>query len=1132
MSGKYLYVVFSGQAMASATERKFTALRKRLDQLGYRQPVGIESLPLVEKLFGDLLHTTESLKKAKLQLSKQNDQKGVWEQQVEPYRLDNARLVRENNEMHQKVMKLKESTEIKIRDLKATLRRLDHENTDIKFLNTQYVQKIQSMEKESQVKSEKIVELQEKNLDAIIQTPGGRKKKIPSRRQRMDVESLLPETHLVASGDASILKPVTEPDPYVADLLKMADLRISQLQNSVASLEQGGEEAERRIASLRKQIESRDAEIERLNEQLTGGRPPEVLAIEGRKDSNEKMVAHLNVQIDFLQQANHTLEDKLSTSEAACRRIEGECSELHVKNASICAELQSISELVGQMEKEKASELADAAEKLSAQEALYEDMVQKLSDLQDALKTLEQEKQVLVEDNRRMAQLLCVSKGDEQNTATAIQQLIEEKKSLQDQCGLLRKREAQLEQHLHDSSKKLSVTSEPIDYAKLKAERNELREAVKNFETELMQIQMDAQDLASDRNNFKVLYEQTSEEITRLRGQLKSTPASASLTRRLEGERDDARMEARQLRSECDSLQARLKATRESQESDVNVLDDQLRKTQSEVDQLAEENRTLQGRITSLREMVRRLEGELKSNTTALAASEAEANKYKSKVAHLQGLVDTQELQKEQHHRGIQMHSSRAQEAQVQVTSLQAKLAEVQRNSSGQKEQLAQLQLVLTNLDKERDGLQEEVDQKADKIKDLETILLKQESEKAELENEIQQLKSQLHDCSTDVHSRDRQMQGLQSQLNSLKGHLKDVVSARQAYEQEIQRLKGDLSTMTQENQAVHEELRNAVEEREVLRQKLQEQIQTVLAYEDAVATKEQEKGDMLNSYRAMADENERLSSSVQQSVEESTSVKLQLAGLSQEKLQLQQTLEQQQAELQQYSCSVQSYEIQLSNLTTALSKMEQTIRQEQDEKRALLADLTAMRELCVQLDKAKDAHCRQVTTVSAELDQLQERVVVLQGEKDALGEQLRVEKAGNRGLETLLASERKKEYQSQVSGQEKELELQHLKEQLKRLDVAQASYKEQLRAEQAKAQQQSLELEQLRVDLNSEKIQRENCRQEVQRLRQMLSSSLPASVEQASPHSSSKISTDITLDIDKTITKERESLATESARE
>lgn len=37
--------------MTTAAERKFVNLRKRLDQLGYRQPLGLESLPLVEKLF-------------------------------------------------------------------------------------------------------------------------------------------------------------------------------------------------------------------------------------------------------------------------------------------------------------------------------------------------------------------------------------------------------------------------------------------------------------------------------------------------------------------------------------------------------------------------------------------------------------------------------------------------------------------------------------------------------------------------------------------------------------------------------------------------------------------------------------------------------------------------------------------------------------------------------------------------------------------------------------------------------------------------------------------------------------------------------------------------------------------------
>ena len=54
--------------MSAQAEQRFTALRKRLDQLGYRQALGIDSLPLVEKLFNDLVHTTSSLKNAKLQV--------------------------------------------------------------------------------------------------------------------------------------------------------------------------------------------------------------------------------------------------------------------------------------------------------------------------------------------------------------------------------------------------------------------------------------------------------------------------------------------------------------------------------------------------------------------------------------------------------------------------------------------------------------------------------------------------------------------------------------------------------------------------------------------------------------------------------------------------------------------------------------------------------------------------------------------------------------------------------------------------------------------------------------------------------------------------------------------------------
>ena len=87
----------------------------RLDQLGYRQPLGIESLPLVERLFADLVHTTESLKKAKLDLTKSPQDKGTITAHIEAYKSDNAKLVKENNDLHQQFIKTKERDEAQIK---------------------------------------------------------------------------------------------------------------------------------------------------------------------------------------------------------------------------------------------------------------------------------------------------------------------------------------------------------------------------------------------------------------------------------------------------------------------------------------------------------------------------------------------------------------------------------------------------------------------------------------------------------------------------------------------------------------------------------------------------------------------------------------------------------------------------------------------------------------------------------------------------------------------------------------------------------------------------------------------------------------------------------------------------------
>lgn len=100
----------SSTATAQA-QQKFSNLRKRLDQLGYKQPLGIESLPLVEKLFADLVHTTESLKNAKLDVGKHVVETVDVDSAVEAYKSDNAKLVKENNDLHKQLIKQKEEAD-------------------------------------------------------------------------------------------------------------------------------------------------------------------------------------------------------------------------------------------------------------------------------------------------------------------------------------------------------------------------------------------------------------------------------------------------------------------------------------------------------------------------------------------------------------------------------------------------------------------------------------------------------------------------------------------------------------------------------------------------------------------------------------------------------------------------------------------------------------------------------------------------------------------------------------------------------------------------------------------------------------------------------------------------------------
>ncbi|XP_058869423.1 centrosomal protein of 135 kDa-like [Acipenser ruthenus] len=217
----------SNTITSSVAERKCINLRKRLDQLGYRQPLGIESLLLVEKLFSYFVHTTESLHNAKLSVGKTEKESKNLYAVLEPYRIKSA-LVRENNELHLGLLKLKEKDK----------QNKENDSADLKFLNKQYFHKVRSLNKDSKAKTEKIQQLQEKNLQAVVQTPGKSKITIPFRRQRMQIDQTIPPSFVASM-------PVPRPDdPYVVDLLQVADNRIQKLQQEVTQVKNELERSE------------------------------------------------------------------------------------------------------------------------------------------------------------------------------------------------------------------------------------------------------------------------------------------------------------------------------------------------------------------------------------------------------------------------------------------------------------------------------------------------------------------------------------------------------------------------------------------------------------------------------------------------------------------------------------------------------------------------------------------------------------------------------------------------------------------------------------------------------------------------------------------------------------------------
>ncbi|KAJ8298507.1 hypothetical protein KUTeg_025038 [Tegillarca granosa] len=1063
---------------SAQAQQKFTNLRKRLDQLGYRQTLGLESLPLVEKLFADLVHTTESLKNTKLELGKKETKDENFDTAIEPYKSDNAKLVKETNDLHQQLIKQKEEADAIVRELKASLRKLEHENADLKFLNNQYVHKTRQLEKESKEKTDKILTLQEKNFHAVVQTPGGKKKSIPFRRQRMEIDTTVPPS----DGPS---KPVVPPpdDPYVADLLQVADSRISELEAQVRKVNDEKEVMDRKLKNFRQQVEGRDEEIDRLNRMLDGGRPSDVVALEARNRANERMISHLNIQ-DELEKSRHELEDldmSVAQLKAENNRISKDYNDTKAQLSVKKGDLLRLEELLDRVTEDK-KRLSHRVNKLTANEKELVLEIERLkrkngpgmtkkgktpSKLDAFIRSIEEERNYYRDQADALQKMLrgeiptrsrspvrsrptsrsgspvrdtSSTKSDKTvaQYETIIRVLEEEKEYYKKEYEMLKAVKKSSSSARSTPTKSLFDQSET---SKLIRERDEMRALLDKFERHMAEIQANVKVLTAERDKLSTMYEETNSELQKVRRELVRSPkspktslAAQAVLRRVENERDDAIADLRRMTTERDSLRERLKIATETSLSDRAKLEQKIEDLENTLHAL--KNKLIF--CVNFRMVAEETEKSLEDAQKRLARKENDIQAQEEKICHLED-----------------------------------RLAELNRVSQMSREEISQLRSTITSLDREKDSLQHAIDQKTEKCAGLNEDILYKEKTLSDLKIRVSELEAQLEHASENLNLKDREQKSLKRQLDGTSEDLAETSRSKDVALRENRRLQDDLSVMTRENQKVSQELQDALEEKESLRIQVQEYMLEIKRVEDMLARKEQERSDMLDQYRALSVEAEQYQTSTHQLESEGSNLRLELMTKDSELRRNRDKIENLEKEIQEHLNAQQAYELQVSNLTRSVAHLEENFRKTEEDKQNLLADVTAVRELCAKLEGSKESLQRQLTSSALDKEQMQTLIDDMRQETELLKSQLTSERTSLKNLEGVLQNNREKEFQTQLSAQERNAELQMLKD---RLSLNESKIQSQGR-EIASLRTRNVELEgdveRLRRNLTSEKFER-----------------------------------------------------------
>ncbi|XP_022211364.2 centrosomal protein of 135 kDa isoform X2 [Drosophila obscura] len=938
----------------------FKDLRSKLDVMGFNQTLPVLAIPLVQGIFGDLVKTTECLRDTKKQVSDLLEEKTCWELGVEPYKCDNSRLLAECNELHLQFLRDREDYELRLCEAERRMRSLETDKEHLQSHNVGLQNQLDAL------LSKQLVSSTTGKRTHVATTRQTKKPFITTVRSGNVLPCVLGTVLKCTKCNAGVFqKTTTTTQDGVTVTQTSGQEELDKLQNDLAT-------SSEQLEFYKRKVESRNREIRRLNDMLSGGRPPAALA----KDCCYKEVGALSEDIDLLQREKSELmmqvreyQDKMHDAMQRAVRSDEDKRKLQMN-------LDELKQAALQVEEQANLEI-DAREL-------------EVKHLQVELKQLQQRNEQKFKDVRLT--------GGAAPFAVPC-----DNRNLNERLNLLTRREEELNTIIDKQKKKLSKMHVKISELQKEAKDHSQHNSVTLDEEKIR--------LASERDFFQKEYLRmmsrsgSESELAFLRAQIKSkdeelrtlrnelcsnklqyspqktahyeplplppSTASGSETNsnrsdcvqaaigRVERERDCARSELERFRCERDMLREKQLCSLQLHSEELLALRQRNEDLNARLRQLERDNKDLNSARLPAETNIALLKEDIAQMKQRITSLQAEIEQLKTENGQITMLNEQNERIIADFQSKLMISERQRHSADVRASTLDSSRESNRNEVTHLRSEIGALRQTYITLENEKDTLLHQLDSKTERAYKLE-YELKDCKEKRncleqrvkELEDQVRKLSNRNRQCDSELNETSTESKTLRQQIVALKASRDEAIA-------ENGRLMDVLSDAQVEARTLQTKLKESELRVANMKQQLHKYVQEVKKAEDLLLQKERERDELLDNFHSLTNEQVVLEGNNQSLECEAAESKRQICELECEMRILKD-------HLQCCQCKLKEMEVQLTAARATARCLERELENARDDLRIQKVDLEARRELCEKLDVEKEK-------LNAELNEVNE---------------------------------------------------------------------------------------------------------------------------------------------------------------